>query len=228
MQGLKHMFGYAVQATDGQIGKVEDFFVEEATWSVRYMVVRTGGLLSGERALIPIGCVASTDVDRRIIKVSFSQSQVTDNAPPGAVQPVSAEMEACLKALYGGTDFRRDGGLIRVGCELPQTPRTVSSLRSVREITTYRIETLEGPCGLCTDLLAYTENWSVPYVVVNTKEWTPHGHVMIPSAWIRHISWQEMQTDVAVHRRRIQKAQRFDPASHDVWHGAVKPLHQTA
>ena len=70
MQGLKHMFGYTVQATDGQIGKVEDFFVEEATWSVRYMVVRTGGLLSGERVVTPISCVSSTDVDRRTINVA--------------------------------------------------------------------------------------------------------------------------------------------------------------
>ena len=128
MQGLKHMFGYTVQATDGQIGKVEDFFVEEATWSVRYMVVRTGGLLSGERVVTPISCVSSTDVDRRTINVSFSRSQVTDHAPSDGVRPVSTEMEACLKALYGGADYRRDTGLMRVGCELPQTPRTVSSL----------------------------------------------------------------------------------------------------
>ena len=52
MQGLKHMFGYGVEAKDGRIGKVEDFFVEEATWTVRYLVVRTGGLLSGERPLL--------------------------------------------------------------------------------------------------------------------------------------------------------------------------------
>jgi hypothetical protein len=228
MQGLKHMFGYRVQATDGQVGKVEDFFVEEATWSVRYMVVRTGGLLSGERVLTPINCISSTDVDRRTIEVPFSRSQMTDHAPPDGVHPVSTEMEAYLKTLYGGADYRRDHRLIRVGCELPQTPRAVSSLRSVREITSYRIETLEGPCGLCTDLLADPANWSIPYLVINTKEWMPHGHVLIPSAWVRHISWQEMQTDVAVHRPRIQKAQRFDPTSQDVRHGSVKPLHQTA
>lgn len=228
MQGLKHMFGYGVQAKDGRIGKVEDFFVEEASWTVRYMVVRTGGLLSGERTLTPINCVTSTDVDSRTINVSFSRSELADVAPPGDVCPVSAEMENCLKALYGGAEYRRDSGFIRVGCELAQVPRTVSSLRSVREITTYHIETLEGPCGLCTDLLAHTENWSIPYLVVNTKEWMPHGHVLVPSAWVRHISWAEMQTAVNVHRPRMQHAQRFDPASHDVWHGGVKPLHRPA
>jgi hypothetical protein len=228
MQGLKHMFGYRVQAKDGQIGKVEDFFIEEASWSVRYMVIRTGGLLSGERALMPISCIASTDVDRRTIDVSFSRTQLTEVASPDTVRPVSAEMENRLKALYGGADHRRDRGFLRIGWDVPQPPHAVSSLRSVREITSYRIETIEGPCGLCTDLLAYTANWNIPYLVVNTKEWMPHGHVLIPSAWVRHISWQEMQTDLGVHRLRIQQAQRFDPASHDIWHGGVKPLHRTA
>lgn len=228
MQGLKHMFGYEVQATDGRIGKVEDFFIEEAAWKVRYMVVRTGGMLSGERALTPIGCVASTDIDRRVIHVSFSKAQLPDMAPSGKVLPVSAEMESFLKALYGSADVRRDRGFIRVGCDVPPTPHSVSSLRSAREITAYRIETLEGPCGLCTDLLAYTANWTVPYMVVNTKEWIPHGHVLVPTTWVRHISWQEMQTDVGVHRLKIQHAQRFDPASHDAWHGATKPLHRSA
>lgn len=228
MQGLKHMFGYEVQAKDGRIGKVEDFLVEEATWTVRYMAVRTGGPLSGERALTPIGCVSSSNVDRRTVEVAFSKAELEGMSPPANVQTVSAEMETILKALYGGADYRRDRGLIRIGCDLPQSRRAVSSLRSVKEITTYRIDTLEGPCGICTDLLADTESWTVPYLVVNTKEWIPHGHVLIPSAWVRHISWQDMQTDLGVHRLKIQHAQRFDPASHDVWHGGSKPLHRIA
>ena len=228
MQGLKHMFGYEVCATDGRIGKIEDFFVEEASWAVRYMVVRTGGALSGERALTPIGCVESSDVKQRKVEVAFSKAEAAAIAPPGEVQTVSAEMEGILKSLYGGTDYRRDNGFVRIGCDALPSTRPVSSLRSVREITTYRIETLEGPCGLCTDLLADTAGWNVPYFIVNTKEWLPHGHVLVPTAWIRHISWQEMQTDVGVHRAKIQQAQRFDPASHDVWHGGAKPLHRSA
>lgn len=229
MQGLKHMFGYEVWATDGKIGKVEDFFVEEATWNVRYLVVRTGGALSGERALSPAGRIVSSDVQHRRVEIALSKAQAAAIAPPGElVCTVSAEMERILKSLYGGADYRRDNGLVRIGYDLPPASRPVSSLRSVKEITTYRIETLDGPCGLCTDLLADTDGWTVPYFVVNTKEWLPHGHVLVPTAWIQYISWQEMQTDVGVHRPRIQHAQRFDPASHDVWHGGAKPLHRSA
>jgi hypothetical protein len=228
MQGLKHMFGYEVAATDGRIGRIEDFFVEEASWTVRYMVVRTGGALSGERAVTPIGCVESSDVNRRRVGVAFTKAEAAAIAPPGEILTVSAEMEKILKSLYGGADYRRDKGIVRIGCDVLPQARPVSSLRSVREITTYHIETLDGACGLCTDLLADTASWSVPYIVVNTKEWLPHGYVLVPTAWIRHISWQEMQIDVGVHRTKIQHAQRFDPASHDVWHGGARPLHRSA
>lgn len=228
MQGLKHMFGYDVCATDGKIGKVEDFFVEEGSWNLRYMIVRTGGVLSGERALSPIGCIVSTDVQRRRVNVAFSRAQAAAMVPPGEIRTVSAEMEDILKSLYGGADYRRDTGLVRLGCDISFANRPVSSLRSVREITTYRIETLDGPCGICTDFLSDPSNWTVPYLVVNTKEWIPHGHVLVPTAWVRYISWQEMQTDVGVRRPRIQHAQRFDPASHDVWHGGARPLHRPA
>lgn len=229
MQGLKHLFGYDVRATDGSIGKVEDFFVEEASWTARYLVVRTGGFLSGERAVVPISCVKAPDADRRSIGVTFEKARLKDVVASDDVRPVSAEMEEMLKAVYGGSDVRRDRGFIRVGCPTASSPGGgVSSLRSVREITGYQIETLEGPCGCCTDLLADPEDWSVPYLVVNTKEWMPHGHVLLPTAWAGHISWQDMQIEIDAHRAKVQKAQRFDPASHDVWRGTSKALNQSA
>jgi uncharacterized protein YrrD len=47
-----NLIGYKLEATDGEIGKVETFYFDDDTWTIRYMVVKTGGWLSGRKVLI--------------------------------------------------------------------------------------------------------------------------------------------------------------------------------
>jgi hypothetical protein len=35
------MIGYAIRATDGDLGKVHEFYFDDATWTIRYMVAET-------------------------------------------------------------------------------------------------------------------------------------------------------------------------------------------
>ena len=228
MQGLKHLFGYRVRGTDEEIGKVEDFFIDDRAWTVRYLLVRTGGLLSGASAVIPAACLGQPNTHSRSVPVKFGKAELKDLAEAG-VRPVAEEMGAMVKALYGKSDDRRDRGFIRVGCRTNQE-ETSSSLRSVRELASYQIETRDGPCGICTDLLADLDEWNVPYLVVNTKEWRPHGHVLAPTTWVGEISWRDMEIEMATSRDKIQHAQRFDPASHQIKPaaGARTALNKTA
>jgi hypothetical protein len=41
-QGCKDLRGYTIQAADGGIGKVDDFYFDDQTWTVRYLVAETG------------------------------------------------------------------------------------------------------------------------------------------------------------------------------------------
>jgi len=52
LRSLKDLEGYAVNATDGDIGHVADFLLDDERWIVRYLVVETGGFFSGRRVLI--------------------------------------------------------------------------------------------------------------------------------------------------------------------------------
>ena len=44
--------GHHIQAADGEIGHVEDFFVEDDTWAIRYLVVDTQNWWPGKKVLI--------------------------------------------------------------------------------------------------------------------------------------------------------------------------------
>lgn len=43
---------YGVTATDGDIGKVSDFYFEDTRWIVRYMVVDTGSFWRGAHRVL--------------------------------------------------------------------------------------------------------------------------------------------------------------------------------
>jgi hypothetical protein len=42
-----HLKGLEIRATDGEIGSVDEFYFEDETWVIRYLVVQTGGWLGG-------------------------------------------------------------------------------------------------------------------------------------------------------------------------------------
>ena len=44
--------GYNIQATDGEIGHVEDFVIDDETWAIRYLIIDTRNWWPGKRVLI--------------------------------------------------------------------------------------------------------------------------------------------------------------------------------
>jgi uncharacterized protein YrrD len=69
--------GHAVQAKDGEIGHVDDFIIDDVTWTIRYLSVDTQNWLPGKKVLIS---------PRWIEKVSWSQSKVFFNLLKETIQ----------------------------------------------------------------------------------------------------------------------------------------------
>ena len=45
LRSVSELTGYSILATDGQIGKVAEFYFDDITWTIRYLVVDTGNWL---------------------------------------------------------------------------------------------------------------------------------------------------------------------------------------
>ena len=50
-KSVKDLKGYAIGATDGDIGKVDDFYFDDESWTIRYLVADTGNWLLGRKVL---------------------------------------------------------------------------------------------------------------------------------------------------------------------------------
>ena len=59
--------GYNIQATDGEIGHVEDYIIDDETWAIRYLVVSTRNWWPGKKVLVS---------PQWIERVSWSESKV--------------------------------------------------------------------------------------------------------------------------------------------------------
>jgi hypothetical protein len=52
LRSIATVTGYHIHAADGEIGHVEDFLVDDASWGIRYITVNTRNWWPGERVLI--------------------------------------------------------------------------------------------------------------------------------------------------------------------------------
>ena len=70
-----YMRGFHVQATDGGIGHVEDFLVDEG-WAVRYLVVDTSNWLGGKSVLIPSSAVEKVNSPDKKIMIRLTRAEI--------------------------------------------------------------------------------------------------------------------------------------------------------
>lgn len=81
LRSCKAVEGYHIHATDGDIGHVQGFLVDEETWAIRYLIVDTSNWWLGHQVLIAPQWIQ--DVSWLDAKVSVNLTrQAVKNAPP--------------------------------------------------------------------------------------------------------------------------------------------------
>jgi len=77
LRSTQAVTGYHIRASDGIIGHVCDFMMDDKTWAIHQFVVKTGHRFSGKEVLIP-----TSKVDR----ISYEESTVFVNLTSEAVE----------------------------------------------------------------------------------------------------------------------------------------------
>ena len=68
--------GFTMGASDGEIGKVKDFYFDDITWTIRYLVVETGNWLSNRKVLISPEALLQCDWTNEIFPVNLTKEQI--------------------------------------------------------------------------------------------------------------------------------------------------------
>jgi hypothetical protein len=69
--------GFKVEATDGEIGTVDDTTTQIGTGD---LVIHTGPWIFGKKVMLPVGVISGIDQDNRKVKLNLTKEQIR-NAP---------------------------------------------------------------------------------------------------------------------------------------------------
>ncbi len=108
LRSLKDLQGYAVAAKGEPVGRIHDFYFDDAEWIVRYVVVDTGHWLPGRRVLLSPEALAKPQWPQRRIPTDLTKSQIESSPPIDEHRPVSRQHEADLRDHYGWQPYWPD------------------------------------------------------------------------------------------------------------------------
>ena len=221
-----HLKGLAIRATDGELGTVEQFYFDDETWAIRYLIVETGGWLGGRRVLISPFSVIQTDWEARQLDVALTKQQVENSPDIDTHQPVSRQHEAAYLGYYGypcywGGPYLWGPAFYPAGLDGPASASaearadrvrgesTDSHLHSSEAVTGYDIEAADGEIGHVDGFVVDDEAWAIRYIEVATRNWWPGKKVLVSPAWIERVSWPESKVCVGLSREAIKNGPEY-------------------
>ncbi len=215
---LSDLTGYSLNASDGEIGKLEQIYFDDNCWMVRYFVVHTGGWLLGQNVLIVPSVIKGIDDENKYLEVDLTTAQIKDCPPVNTKMPVSRHYEQEYYRYYGWEPYWSGDPMFGPAPVMP--PPTMEEapmepdrphLRSSDEVKNYSIHVLDGDIGHVEDFILEEPGWAIRYLMVDTRNWLPDKHVLIAPAWIQQVDWAKQEVAVILKREAIETAPAYDP-----------------
>jgi uncharacterized protein YrrD len=79
LRSAREVEGYDVAATDGEIGHVEDFLIDDDQWGIRLLGIDTGNWLPGRKVVISPAWLRDIDWSGQRIVVDVTRRQIKDS-----------------------------------------------------------------------------------------------------------------------------------------------------
>ena len=184
---------FSLQATDGAIGQVKDLFMDDESWTVRYLAVETGNWFTRHRVLIPTAALGSIDSTAKVIQVSITRDQVQHSPDVDCDMPVSRQHETDLSGYYGFPSHLKDK-------RRPSDPH----LRSAAALNGYVARSDNDELGHVKQFLMDEDGWRVVAVILKTGTWW-HGDLMrIETDGIESVDWETKSLEVTASREALK------------------------
>ena len=227
-RSVNSLIGYTISAKDGQIGKVSEFYFDDHTWTIRYLVVDTGTWLAEKKVLIPHTALGITDWLSKTFQVNLTMEQVRHSPDTDTKKTVSRQNEIELFNHYGlpvyWGDVFNDGnlGLMPFPAmaantstdkenDPPKKTKGDPHLRSTNSVEGYNIQSNDGEVGHVEDFIIDDKKWNLVFFIVDTHNWLPGRKVLVSPHWIKKIEWSEEKVFVNLSQESIKNSPEFDP-----------------
>jgi hypothetical protein len=242
LRTIKDLEGYAIGATDGEIGRVTDILFDDLSWTLRYLVVETGSWLASKKVLISPFAVGARDFAARRLEVSITREQVRLCPDVDTEKPVTRQHEVQYLEYYhfpkywGGADlwghycypglmlsgigsgesdaaFREaQAADLRAADYAERSGAYDPHLRSAEALQGYHVLASDGDSGHLRGMLIDEDSWNIRFCVIDTGSWWLGHQVLVAPKWITEVRWAERAIAVDLLKDAIEHSPLFDAA----------------
>lgn len=221
LRSLNSLEHYRISATDGEVGEVVNFLLDDERWVIRYLVADTGGFFGGRQVLVSPISFREVDWSAGRFHVALTVDKLKSSPDIDVDKPVSRRHERDYLHYYGYLSYWGYPGLWGMG-DYPGTllggplnePATTGAevrpsdvhLRSAEEIRGYHVQGSDAAIGHVDDFIVDDATWAVRYLVIDTRNWWFGKKVLIAPQWATRISYDSRKVDLDLSRQAIKSS----------------------
>lgn len=202
-----NLIGFRMEAKDGEIGKVEEFYFHDDTWTIRYLIVKTGNWFTGKEVLISTAALIKGSELPGVFPVNLTKDQIRTSPDIDTQKPVSHQQEVALYGHYPwqpywGSGFYA-GGLWDITNNDPIIDEVIAKessdnhkqteddphLRSTRHVTGSKIQCTNGEFGQVSDFILDDDSWKIHYLIIKMHHGIGNSSVLLPVRFIKELQW---------------------------------------
>lgn len=215
------LIGSQIETTDGRDGKVLDVWFDEESWKLRYLLCRMGNWLHGREVIVTMGRLGDLAQIDGAIAVSASSEVLANSPEVDNAIPISEEVELRLAKYWQWSSQHVRSALpkeVAATMEAEATRKdkaeteveTASRLRSVKEIRGYGIRGKDDEFGHVEDIVFEGSDWGLRFFVLDTRNWLPGRHVLLPLKCVEEVRWSQRNLLVRTTREQIASAPEYN------------------
>lgn len=227
LKNLGNLHGYSVMSRDGvKVGSVEDAYFDRERWTVRYLVVNTGGWFDRHPVSVSPPLVSAVDERERQLQVS-SDSHTLRDAPRFELHVDASRRAEAAYLNYFRLPYYWGGAGVWGAGESPAPPPHISSsawqaeviadsqryVHGIEELRGAHLAAADGEVGHVEGFLIDDHTWTIRYLVVDTSNWFGGRTVLVPVSNVTNVDWVNRQVHLNLHRQTIQQSPEYDPTT---------------
>lgn len=219
LHNIKELYGHKLAASDGDIGHVKDFYFDDKTWVIRYLVADTGSWLTGRQVLLSPHALGKWEQDEKTLHVKLNKKQIEGSPSIESHKPVSRQYEVDYYRYYGWPAYWEGSYMWGLGgfpvvlppskdqieAQLLHHHRDDKHLQSTHAVDGYQIQSVDGAIGSVSGFLVDKKSWAIRDLVVETGHWYSGKEILIAPGKVERISYEDSKVFVNLTKADIQQ-----------------------
>lgn len=231
LQNLNQLYGRKIGAADGDVGRVKDFYFEESSWTVRYLLADTRNWLPRRQILFtpqafglrPFGF---SPKEPEVLRVSLNRKKIEDGPFIATGRAITRDDEEAYYEHHGLQVYWRPSdakgapafparpaaGATDLATVQEGAAETRAALHRASTLLGYHLRASDGVIGSVRELRVNDRTWEIVEIVVEIGRWFAGKKIAIRPGSIERIDHADSCIRVNLSTRDIRGTMRNDVA----------------